>query len=166
MNDREFHTVRGYELLKQNKKLLTSSMEDYLEMIYRNSLSEGFMRMNTLAGLLNVRASSASKMVQKLGELGFMKYEKYGILKLTPKGESIGKYLLTRHNVIETFLKTIGVTENLLGETELIEHNISIETLKNINLLNKFLSRHPEVLVWFEEYKTLHAGEEEFEGMV
>ena len=97
MNDREFHTVRGYELLKQNKKLLTSSMEDYLEMIYRNSLSEGFMRMNTLAGLLNVRASSASKMVQKLGELGFMKYEKYGILKLTPKGESIGKYLLTRH---------------------------------------------------------------------
>ena len=33
----QFHTVRGYQLLEQNKSVLTSAMEDYLEMIYRNN---------------------------------------------------------------------------------------------------------------------------------
>ena len=68
MNNKGFHTVRGYQLLEQNKRLLTSAMEDYLEMICRNSLQDGYIRINKLAELLNVKASSASKMVQKLGD--------------------------------------------------------------------------------------------------
>jgi len=35
MENSEFHTVRGYQLIEQEKKLLTSAMEDYLEMIFR-----------------------------------------------------------------------------------------------------------------------------------
>lgn len=34
MNNKDFHTVRGYEILGKQKKVLTHSMEDYLEMIY------------------------------------------------------------------------------------------------------------------------------------
>lgn len=79
----KFHTVRGYQLLMQNKNLLTSSMEDYLEMIYRNSLTEGYVRINTISELLNVAAPSATKMVQKLSKLGLLQYKKYGIILLT-----------------------------------------------------------------------------------
>jgi hypothetical protein len=43
----EFHTVRGYQLLEQHRKILTPAMEDYLEMIYRNSLVKGYIRINT-----------------------------------------------------------------------------------------------------------------------
>jgi len=64
MENSEFHTVRGYQLIEQEKKLLTSAMEDYLEMIFRNIKKEGYMRINTLAEMLNVRPSSATKMVQ------------------------------------------------------------------------------------------------------
>ncbi|PKM45465.1 MAG: DtxR family transcriptional regulator [Firmicutes bacterium HGW-Firmicutes-8] len=153
MRNKEFHTVRGYQLLEQNKRLLTSAMEDYLEMIYRNSVQEGFLRINKLAELLNVKASSASKMVQKLGERGLLIYEKYGIIILTEEGKEIGKYLLNRHNVIEGFLKTIGISENILVETELIEHHISSHTLKNINMLNHFFSKNPKIMKKFEEFK-------------
>ena len=148
-----FYTVRGYQLLQQNKRILTSAMEDYLEMIYRNSEKEGFLRINKLAGLLHVQASSATKMVQKLGMLGFLQYEKYGILVLTEDGKELGKYLLGRHNIIESFLKTIGISDDLLVETELIEHNISSNTLKNLDLLNKFFARYPEVLKSLEKFK-------------
>ena len=34
-NDREFHTYRGYQKLRQEDIQLTPSMEDYLEMICR-----------------------------------------------------------------------------------------------------------------------------------
>jgi len=61
MENSEFHTVRGYQLIEQEKKLLTSAMEDYLEMIFRNIKKEGYMRINTLAEMLNVRPSSATK---------------------------------------------------------------------------------------------------------
>jgi hypothetical protein len=53
--NQEFHTVRGYQLIKQTDRQLTSAMEDYLEMIYRNILKEGYMRINTLADMLNVK---------------------------------------------------------------------------------------------------------------
>ena len=52
-------------MLNGDKKLLTASMEDYLEMIYRIHKEEGYVRMNQLARKkLNVRPSSASKTVQ------------------------------------------------------------------------------------------------------
>lgn len=158
MKMEQFHTVRGYQLLEQNKKLLTSSMEDYLEMIYRHSLTEGYMRINTLSELLNVRAPSASKMVQKLTKLGLLDYKKYGIIILTETGKEIGSFLLLRHNIIETFLKNLGVTENLLVETELIEHTISANTLKKIDILNKFININPQMA---QEYKLFLSGFEE-----
>ncbi len=142
----KFHTVRGYQLLSQNKNLLTSAMEDYLEMIYRNSLVEGYMRVNTLSELLNVAAPSATKMVQKLSKLGLLDYKKYGIIFLTENGREIGKFLLDRHNTIQVFLNNLGVSEDILVETELIEHYVSVTTLNKIELFNKFLVNNPEIL--------------------
>lgn len=148
----KFHTVRGYQLLSQNKNLLTSSMEDYLEMIYRNSLVEGYMRVNNLSELLNVAAPSATKMVQKLAKLGLIDYKKYGIIFLTENGREIGKFLLERHNIIESFLTNLGVDEDVLVETELIEHNVSASTLIKISLFNRFLSKYPELIQKYRDF--------------
>jgi Mn-dependent DtxR family transcriptional regulator len=139
----EFHTVRGYQLLRQEKSALTPAMEDYLEMIFRNSGDEGYSRIIEIAGLLNVKASSATKMVQKLGELGLLQYKKYGMIVLTDRGREIGEYLLERHQIIERFMRTIGITDNLLVETELIEHNISPGTLLHMDILCRFFDAYP-----------------------
>ncbi len=148
----KFHTVRGYQLLEQNKKLLTPAMEDYLEMIYRNSLIEGYMRINTLSELLNVAAPSATKMVQKLFRLGLLNYKKYGIIFLTENGKEVGKYLLQRHEIIEIFLMNLGVNENTLTETELIEHYISTPTLQRITIFNQFIIKNPDITLKLEEF--------------
>lgn len=153
---REFHTVRGYQLLEQNKKLLTSAMEDYLEMIYRNSLTDGYMRINTLAELLNVQSSSTTKMVQRLAQLGLLNYRKYGIILLTENGREIGKFLLERHRIIECFLRNLGVGASILEETELIEHNITAPTLHKIEMLNNFFENNPDFLKKFEQFKLSH----------
>lgn len=133
--NKNFYTVRGYEILKKDKNLLTNSMEDYLEMIYRNSLISGYTRIKELSESLNIRPSSATKMVQKLSELGFVNYEKYGIVKLTKKGEDIGGFLLKRHSIIESFLKNIGVEKDILVNIELIEHSVTEEALEKIDFI-------------------------------
>lgn len=149
----EFHTVRGYQLLEQNKRNLTSAMEDYLEMIYRNSIKDGYIRINLLAELLNVRAASASRMVQKLSELGLLIYKKYEIIMLSESGMEIGKYLLNRHEIIENFLKLISCEEDLLQQTELMEHNINPDTVNKINTLNTFFSENIEIFHRYLEYQ-------------
>ncbi len=154
----QFHTVRGYQLMEQNKKLLTPAMEDYLEMIYRNSLSEGFLRVSTLSELLNVSAPSATNMVQKLSGLGLLDYKKHGIFKLSENGKEIGQFLLQRHEIIEQLLKNLEVKENLLIETELIEHNISASTLQRFNLFNQFVQSNPEILEKYQQFSHYHMG--------
>ncbi len=152
----KFYTVRGYQLLNQKRKLLTSAMEDYLEMIYRCSLVEGYIRINVLSDLLNVTAPSASKMVQKLTKLGFLDYKRYGIIILTENGKEIGSYLLKRHNIIEMFLKSFCNKEDLLHETELIEHVITITTLQRFFDFNRFIELNPDILEKFEQFSPFH----------
>lgn len=151
MDNREFYTVRGYQMLNENK--LTSSMEDYLEMIYRTTLVTDYIRVNQLADKLNVQPSSTTKVVQKLKKLGMIDYEKYGIIKLTEEGKEIGQFLYKRHEILESFLQKIGVKETLLKDTEMIEHDMSLSTLENINILNAFLNEYPDILDKYYVFK-------------
>ena len=154
MINENFYTVRGYELLQAERGLLTSSMEDYLEMIYRISMQEEYARINQLSKRLNVRPSSATKVVQKLGKLNLTDYEKYGVIKLTERGEVIGKYLLGRHEIIQEFLKNLGVEDTLLKETELMEHCISSETLKSMHIFNEFLQMNQDIKKQYRSFKS------------
>lgn len=148
MDDNQFYTVRGYQLLDQQEKGLTPSLEDYLEMIYRNLMTSGYVRVSRLAQELNVKPSSVSKMIMKLAEQGFIDYEKYGVIKLTKKGQEIGKYLLWRHNVINQFFSVLfpDSKETTLEEVELVEHILREETVKRMEKLLQALGRNPDIL--------------------
>ncbi len=147
----KFRTVRGYELQEKNKKI-THAMEDYLEMIYRYSEKNDYIRITELSKLLNVKESSVSKMVQKLDELELLNHEKYKSITLTNKGEKLGKFLLNRHNTVENFFNLMEIKDNNLKETELIEHVLSSETIKKLEKLNNFLERE-DILEKYNNFK-------------
>jgi len=134
----DFRTVRGYQLANQHEGQLTPAMEDYLEMTYRLCTENGYTRVGKLSELLHVKPPSASKMISKLANLGYLKYDRYEIIRLTEDGFKIGEYLLKRHETIEEFLTLIG-SLNSLEETELIEHYVSASTISNLNNLIEFL---------------------------
>ncbi|HOL18300.1 MAG TPA: transcriptional regulator MntR [Bacillota bacterium] len=157
--NREFHTFRGYQLQKEEQRQMTASMEDYLEMIYRLSKNEGYVRVQQLADHLHVQAPSVTKIVQKLAAAGLLDYQKYGLIQLTEKGKTMGSFLLERHMVIENFLRIIGVDEELiLKDTEMIEHHLSTNAVQKIKLLFQFMRLNPEILALFQQYT---AGEDE-----
>lgn len=151
IGDKDFFTFREY-MMKDDK--LTASMEDYLEMIYRLSAEKGYTRTHDLAAALNVQPPSTTRMVQRMSALKLVNYEKYGIITLSPKGKEIGEALLRRHMVVEDFLKLIGITKNVLKETEMIEHTISVDTLQRVANLTAFLNNNPQILKAFEEFLT------------
>lgn len=152
--EREFYTVRGYQILNAEKRLLTSSMEDYLEMIYRTCEEEGYARINRLAEKLHVQPSSATKVVQKLAVLGMIDYQRYGIIRLTERGKDIGGFLLKRHEIIEEFFGLIGLSDTLLKDTEIIEHDISLKALSGLEKMNRFFRQYPDVLQLYQCFKS------------
>lgn len=143
MEKNNFHTFRDY--MQRLDTPLTASMEDYLEMIYRLSAEQGFTRMHELSSALHVQPPAATKMVQRLSELHLIDYQKYGILVLQPAGRKMGSALLERHNLIENFLRALGIGETeVLQETEKMEHTISDKTLNRISRFLAYLAENPE----------------------
>ncbi len=151
-NNEQFYTFRGYEIIADENKL-TASMEDYLEMIYRLNQKQNDIRVNDLAIKLNVQPPSVTKMIQKLNNRGFLKYQKYGLIHLTAEGKEVGAYLIKRHNTIKEFLNLIGATENLQKDVETLEHSISFSTLEVFSLLIKFLNKNDYIIKEFNLYK-------------
>lgn len=151
MAHEDFFTFSEY--MKKECDTLTASMEDYLEMTYRLSEQIGFTRIHDLAKALNVQPPSATKMVQKLAELKFVNYEKYGIVILTEGGKSMGRYLLKRHNIIEGFFKVLGISEGVLEQTEKVEHTISNETVEYLEDFISFIQEHPEIISDFDSFR-------------
>lgn len=150
MND--FYTFREY--MNRVDEKLTASTEDYLEMICRLSLDKGYTRVSELSGALNVQPPAATRMVQKLAELKLIKYEKYGVLVLDETGKQMGDYLLQRHDVIDKFLKILGVSDGQrLEATEKIEHTISKETLHCISLFIEFVEANPRFLTSYNLFR-------------
>lgn len=134
-----FHTLKGYEM--QNHVKITPSMEDYLEMICRMSRHQNYVRINELAGHLNVKPSSASKMVQNLRELKLVDFQKYGYISPTPEGRDLGEYMLYRHDVLLSFLCLLNGTQNELEQVEKIEHFIDKRTINNLQKLTLWLKQ-------------------------
>lgn len=136
MKENEFYTFSSY--IKDYD--ISPNEEDYIEMIYRLSLTNSNgIKVTTLASALNIKAPSVTKMIKKLKEKGILTNIKYGTITLTPLGVNIADKLLYRHNTIENFLKLLGEKNNILEKTEKIEHVIDSDTLILINKLLKYL---------------------------
>ena len=131
-----FYTLKGYALTEEAH--ITAAMEDYLEMIMRLSREDSVVRITRLAERLNVRPSSASKMVANLKNWGLVDNVPYGMITLTEKGRETGEYLLMRHEVLSRFLCYINGSDNELAQVEKLEHFFERQTILNIS---KFLDR-------------------------
>ena len=123
----------------------TPSMEDYIEQIYMLIEDKGYARVSDIAEALAVHPSSVTKMVQKLDKDQYLIYEKYRGLVLTTKGKKIGKRLVYRHELLEQFLRVIGVDEeNIYEDVEGIEHHLSWNAIDRIGDLVQYFEEEKE----------------------
>lgn len=120
----------------------TPSMEDYLERIYKLIDEKGYARVSDIAEGLEVHPSSVTKMIQKLDKDNYLIYEKYRGLILTNKGKKMGKRLVDRHQLLESFLEIIGVQEeNIYRDVEGIEHHLSWDSITCIETLVEYFKQ-------------------------
>jgi Mn-dependent DtxR family transcriptional regulator len=125
----------------------SQSAEDYLERIHALIEEKGYARVVDIASSLQVKQASVTGMVQKLGELGYLNYEKYRGLILTDKGRTVACNIQKRHATLSRFFSVLGIrTETQKKDIEGIEHHLSTETVDMLADLAAFFETCPEAL--------------------
>ena len=133
----------------------SQSAEDYLERIHELIEEKGYARVVDIASSLKVRQASVTSMVQKLGEAGYLKYEKYRGLILTNKGREVARRIHGRHETLSRFFSLFGLdadTQRL--DIEGIEHHLSTATVEVLADLAEFFEQHPETLKVFQKSRS------------
>jgi len=133
---------------------ISTSVEDYLERIYELIEEKGYARVSDIATALELSRPSVSAMVQRLDKLGFLTYEKYRGLSLTPKGEEVARRIQRRHVILTEFLTLLDLDRNIIAkDVEGIEHHVSSETLAKIERLIEYWEREPSSLKKIFKFK-------------
>lgn len=128
----------------------SQSAEDYLERIHELIEEKGYARVVDIASSLRVKQASVTNMVKKLGELGYLKYERYRGLILTDKGRDVAQRIQQRHETLSRFFSLFGLNkETQQLDIEGIEHHLSPDTVEILSDLAKFFEDDPEMLKRF-----------------
>lgn len=139
--------------------MATPGMEDYLEQIYLHIERNGLARASDIADSLEVLPSSVTKMVQRLDREGYVYYERYKGIELTEKGLAFGRKLVKRHDILEDFLRIIGVKEEKIYEdVEGIEHHLSWDAIDRITDLVEMMQEDETFLVKMKEKRIEEEG--------
>src|SRR2546429_4011728 len=128
----------------------SQSAEDYLERIHELIEEKGYARVVDIASSLQVKQASVTSMVQKLGELGYLNYEKYRGLVLTEKGKQVATNIQKRHETLSRFFSLFGLdARTQKQDIEGIEHHLSPDTVEILADLARFFEENPEMLKQF-----------------
>lgn len=109
----------------------SETTEDYVELIADLIAQKKEARLSDLAQRFGVSHPSASKILNRLKEEGYITSEPYRSIFLTPKGKKLAESCKKRHEIVLEFLIKLGVPPEIAEfDSEGIEHHISKETLK------------------------------------
>lgn len=113
---------------------MSSSLEDYLEVIYGLSYAGKTARVRDIARSRKVAMSSVTNALKKLAQRGLVRYEAREFVALTASGKSLARRLSDRHRFLNIFLRDIlGVkAETAARDACMIEHVLSPETMQRL----------------------------------
>ena len=141
VKDNRLSAIRDANSVKKQDR--TDRMEDYLEVIYELIQEKGYATTVDISSYLNVSSPSVTKMMQKLDETGYLKYEKYRGIKLTNEGIRIARNIRNRHGLLAEFFMIIGIDEETANnDAEGIEHHLHPETMKKLEEFINELKKH------------------------
>lgn len=105
------------------------SVERYLDALYGLHLEGEPIRTTAIAKSLDLSPASVTEMVQRLATDGYLDYERYHGVRLTPKGIAAATDVLRRRRLLQVFLvNVLGLEMDLAkGEAQRIEYAISPE---------------------------------------
>ncbi len=113
---------------------LTSSMEDYLEVVLNLSEKVDVVRITDIANELNITKASVTQAIGTLKKMGLIIQDRYGPVYLSSTGKEHAAKVRYRHRTLRTFLvEVLGVSYKIAEKDAcLMEHVLSPHTMEKL----------------------------------
>jgi DtxR family Mn-dependent transcriptional regulator len=86
---------------------LSSTLEDYLEAIFRLEKAKRTARVRDIAQTVGVSKSTVSAALKSLAGKNLVEYEPYEFIQLTPEGREKAATIVMNHYIISHFLQSV-----------------------------------------------------------
>ena len=148
MNSKRLDSIRAAH---KSEKLETSTrMEDYLEVIAELVDLKGYATTLDISRYMNVSPPSVTKMLKKLDKNGYLYYEKYHGISLTPTGEQLAESIRQKHGTLLDFFEILGIGRDIANQdAEGIEHHLNSKTTRKFVT---FLKSNPKIINNFNDF--------------
>ena len=115
------------------KTYVNESAENYLETILLLSKKLPVVRSVDIANELDFKKSSVSSAMKNLREKNHIAVSDQGFIYLTDSGKKIAEMIYERHELLSSWLKSMGVPAEIANEDACkMEHVISKESFEAI----------------------------------
>lgn len=138
---------------------LSETLENYIEAIYKIIIVKNGVRVKDIARTLGVKNSSVVSALKALSKGGYINYEPYGIISLTPEGNSVARRLTEKNRILRYFFEQIlglsrkGAEESACG----MEHSLSEEAFKRLTQFIKYTYvTHKNDSEWLDGFKAFY----------
>lgn len=113
---------------------VTSSLQDYLEVILDLVQEKKTARVTDIAARLEIAKPSVIQALTLLREKGLIIQDRYGPVELTTEGRHYALKIRHRHNVIYGFLTQVLGVSPAAAEKDacLMEHDLSVESFEKL----------------------------------
>ena len=127
--------------------------EDYLEIISELVGRKGYATTLDISRHMNVSPPSVTKMLQKLDKDGYLEYEKYHGINLTPKGNQVAEAIRQKHSTLLEIFEILGIKKDIANQdVEGMEHYLNPKTIKRLRKFLVFLKSNPKIINEFNEF--------------
>jgi len=113
---------------------LSASLEDYLETIFHIVTEKQVARAKDITRRLTVSGASVTGALRVLADKKLIKYAPYDVITLTPRGKTVAKDIIRRHEALrDFFVKVLAVDESEAEEAACkMEHSIPRKILDRL----------------------------------
>lgn len=139
------------------KATLSESLENYLEIILSLEQTHKVARAKDIAEGLNIQRGSVTGALKTLADRGYINYEPYSYITLTPKGKIRATTIARRHAAIKDFLVRVLKIDQTTAESTAcrMEHAIDEKTFERLVCFIEYIFTCPRVgEQWIKSFVT------------
>lgn len=112
----------------------TESGEDYLTCILELMETKGYARVADVAHSLSVAEASASSMIKRLAQKGYLRREEYRGFTLTERGLTTAREIQARRRTLTAFLRLLDLPDEVIRQdVHGLEHHLSKQTFEQLS---------------------------------
>jgi len=114
--------------------MISKALEEYVKAMYIIQSQTGEIRVTDIANKMKVSKASVNKSLKSLKDAGYVEYETYGKIEITPPGENLAKKLLEAYDIAFLFFyEVLEMKEEISKvEAEKLKSTLSDESLNKL----------------------------------